>query len=458
MIPHMTPDDFRTIGHEMVDWLAGYWEQLEDLPVQSLFEPGQVRAMLPDHAPETGESWQDIRSDLDRVIVPGITHWQSPRFYGYFPANSSGPGVLADLISSGLGVQGMMWSTSPACTEVETHVLDWLIEMLGLPERFRSTGAGGGVIQDSASSSSLVALVAARERCGGGTPVAYTSVEAHSSIEKGCRIAGVEELRKVPTDSEFRMRPDALEAMIRTDLERGLTPAFVAATVGTTSCGSVDPVADLARICRRFGLWLHVDAAYAGTAALLPRMRWIHDGVEFADSYCFNPHKWMLTNFDCSAFYVADRTALTDVLSIVPEYLRNEASDSGAVFDYRDWQVPLGRRFRALKLWFVIRHYGVEGLRSYIEEHMSIGSELADLVERSADFELAAPVHFSLVCFRHRGGDDETRRVLDAVNGSGRALLTQTRLDGKLVMRMAIGATRTEARHVRETWDLISSV
>jgi aromatic-L-amino-acid decarboxylase len=463
---HMTPDEFRTHGRQVIDWIADYLERVEELPVMSQVEPGDIRAKLPSHPPTKGEPFEAVLSDLDEIILPGITHWQSPNFFGYFPANSSGPAILGDLVSSGLGVQGMLWATSPAATELETHMMDWLVEMLGLPERFSSAGAGGGVIQDSASSATLAALLAAREQATGSVSnrsgvdrrvVAYTSTQAHSSVEKAVKIAGIGSgrLRPIDVDDTFAMRPDTLQEAIRADLDAGLLPAFVAATVGTTSSTAIDPLPAIGEICRRHRIWLHVDAALAGTAALLPEMRWIHDGLELADSYVFNPHKWMLTNFDCSAFFVADRAALIGALSILPEYLRNEASASGEVFDYRDWHVPLGRRFRALKLWFVIRHYGIEGLQSVVREHLRLARELASWVEADPDFELAAPVPVNLVCFRHVGGDEVNEAIMHRLNESGKLFLTHTKLGGRFTLRLSIGQTRTQERHVRQAWDLI---
>jgi aromatic-L-amino-acid decarboxylase len=403
---------------------------------------------------------------MDRVVMPGITHWQSPNFFAYFPANGSGPAILGDLLSSGLGVQGMLWATSPACTEVETHVLDWLVSMLGLPEKFKSTGAGGGVIQDTASSSVLTAMLAARERATGyrsndtgcdGALVAYTSTQAHSSVEKAAGIEGIgrRNLRGVPVDETFAMRPDALAAMVAEDRAAGRTPFFVSATVGTTSSNALDPLPEIGRIAQEQGLWLHVDAAMSGTAALCPELRWIQRGVEAADSYAFNPHKWMFTNFDCDCFFVADRAALIRTLSILPEYLKNQATASGAVFDYRDWHVPLGRRFRSLKLWFVIRHYGVEGLRHHIRRHVALGQAFAGWVRESPDFELAAPAPLNLVCFRHRAGDDFNHALLARLNASGDLYLTHTVLDGKYTLRMSIGQTHTESRHVEQAWERI---
>lgn len=465
-IPHMTPDEFRQRGKEVIDWIADYMENVETYPVLSAAKPGDIRAMLPEHPPATGEDFGLVTADLDRVVMPGITHWQSPGFHAFFNANTSGPAILGDLVSSGLGVQGMLWATSPACTELETHVMDWLVEMLDLPPRFLSSETGGGVIQDSASSATLTAIVAAREKATEGAGnhsgnlgnlVAYTSTQAHSSIEKGIRVAGIgsDNLRLIGVDADFAMQPGALEQAIREDLAAGRRPFFVCATVGTTSSTAIDPVRRLGKICQGHGIWLHVDAALAGTAALLPEMRWIHDGVELADSYVFNPHKWMLTNFDCTAFFVADRTPLIAALSVLPEYLRNEASASGAVIDYRDWQIPLGRRFRALKLWFVIRHYGVEGLQAFVAEHLRLAKLFASWVAAADEFELAAPVPVNLVCFRHRGGDEVNQRLLDDLNASGEIYLTHTRLDGKLTLRMAIGQTHTAERHVRRAWELI---
>ena len=459
----MSPEEFRRHGRAVVDWIADYWERVEELPVQSRARPGELRAALPAAAPEDGEPFEAMMADVDRLILPGITHWQSPNFFGYFPANSSPPAVLGELLSAGLGVQGMLWSTSPACTELETHVLDWLVGMLGLPERFRSGGAGGGVIQDTASSSTLCALLAARERAAAagdgavvdrGGLVYYCSDQAHSSVEKAARIAGVapDRLRVLPSDADFRLPAATLRAAVEADLAAGLRPAFLCATVGTTSSNAVDPVAALGEICAEHRVWLHVDAAMSGTAALCEEFRWIHDGLELADSYCFNPHKWMFTNFDCDCFWVADRGPLLAALSILPEYLRNQATESGAVIDYRDWHVPLGRRFRALKLWFVIRSYGVAGLRAAVRAHVALAREFADWVRADRDWELVGEPPLNLVCFRHRGGDAANQRILERVNAAGRIFLTHTKLAGRYTLRLSIGQTRTERRHVERAW------
>lgn len=464
---HMTPEEFRQAGYRMIDWIADYWDRVGELPVLAQVKPGAVRSMLPETAPDRGESWDDIFADIDRVVLPGITHWQSPSFFAYFPANASGPAVLGDLLSSGLGVQGMLWATSPACTEIEMLVLDWLQAAMGLPAAFHSSSTGGGVLQDSASSSTLVALLAARHRASGGADarapvadlVAYTSTQAHSAIDKAVRIAGLgaEGLRAIEVDGAFAMRPQLLVEAIEADLAAGRKPMFVCATIGTTSSTAVDPIRRIGEICDRYGLWLHVDAAFAGSAGLLPECAELFDGLELADSYVFNPHKWMLTNFDCSAFWVRDRANLVSALSVLPEFLRNRATESGAVIDYRDWQVPLGRRFRALKLWFVLRHYGLEGIRAQLRAHIGLARDFVDRVEGHPSFVLTAPAPLSLVCFRHVDGDEATQAVLDRVNGSGEAYLTHTRLGGHLTLRLAIGGTRTSAADVDRVWNLITA-
>ena len=500
----MNSSEFRTHGKALIDWIADYYEQIEQYPVLSQVEPGSVRAALPGEPPATGEPFEALMADVERVILPGITHWQSPNFFAYFPANASFPSILGELLSAGLGVQGMLWQTSPAATELETHVLDWLVGMLGLPEQFLSTGRGGGVIQDTASSAVLAAMLAARERIDdrrrptadrgqetadrgqetadgrpptvdgdlaavGGRPSAvgndsrlraYTSTQAHSSVAKAAGIAGVgrDNLRAVGVDGDFAMRPDALRHLIEADRAAGLIPFFVVASVGTTSSTAIDPVGEIGAICREYGLWLHVDAALAGTAALCPEFRHLHDGLEVADSYAFNPHKWMFTNFDCNCFWVADRAALIGALSILPEYLRNQATETGAVIDYRDWHVQLGRRFRALKLWFVIRSYGVEGLRALVREHVRLAQLFAGWVAADTRFELAAPAPLNLVCFRLKsGGDEANRALLERLNASGKLYLTHTVLGGQYTLRMSIGGTLTEERHVRAAWEEMMS-
>jgi aromatic-L-amino-acid decarboxylase len=463
---HMSPEEFRNHGHAVIDWLADYYKNVEAYPVFSSVKPGEIRDSLPPNPPQNGESFDAMLGDVEKLILPGITHWQSPNFYAYFPCNASGASILGDLLSSGLGVQGMLWATSPACTELETHVLDWLASMLDLPDKFLSKRSGGGVIQDTASSASLCALLAARERATkfvtnrtgcDGKLIAYTSSQAHSSIEKNVRIAGIgrDNLRLIEVDEHFAMNAGALAAQIQQDKSAGRVPFFVCATVGTTSSNAIDPLARIGPICREHNLWLHVDAAMSGTAALCPEFRHIHNGIEFADSYCFNPHKWMFTNFDCDCLYVADRKTLIQTLSVLPEYLRNQASESGAVFDYRDWQIPLGRRFRSLKLWFVIRHYGIAGLQYHIRQHVELARQFAQWITEDKRFELAAPVPLNLVCFRLKAGDDANQMLMDRLNTSGDLYLTHTRLNDRMTLRFCIGQTNTEARHVKRAWKRI---
>lgn len=465
----MTPEEFRKNGYKVVDWVADYMENVEKYPVLSKVRPGDIRAKLPAVAPQAGEPFEAIMRDLDEIIMPGITHWQSPNFFAYFPGNASPPAILGELMSAGLGVQGMLWLSSPACTELETHVLDWLADLVGLPARFKSTSSGGGVIQTTGSSSSFVAVIAAREQAtqgraneGGltGGLTAYASDQAHSSIEKAVRMAGIgsTNLRLIESDASFAMKPGALAQAIEADKAAGKTPAIVCATVGTTSSTAIDPVPEIGRICREHGVWLHVDAAMAGTAAICPEFRYLSDGLEYADSYFFNPHKWMLTNVDCSAFYVAERQKLILSLSLVPDYLRNVASESGEVIDYRDWQIELGRRFRSLKLWFVLRSYGVKALQDMVRRHVALAQEFANWVETDPEFELAAPVPLGLVCFRHRSGDEVNQSIMDRANASGKLFMTQTKLGGKLTLRLSIGQRTTERKHVEQAWEVIRRV
>jgi aromatic-L-amino-acid/L-tryptophan decarboxylase len=460
---HMDPEEFRKHGHEVVDWVADYYKRIESFPVLSQVQPGEIRASLPSAPPQIGETFETILADVEKFILPGITHWQSPNFFAFFPSNASGPGILGDLICSGLGVQGMLWATSPACTELETLVLDWLVPALGLPEKFLSTRTGGGVIQDTASSATLCALLAARERATHfasnregcrGKLVAYTSAQAHSSIEKAVQIAGIgrENLRLIEVEEKFAMKPDALARAIDQDRASGLMPFFVCATVGTTSSNAIDPLPSIGPLCGEHDLWLHVDAAMSGTAAVCPEFRHIHDGLRYADSYCFNPHKWMFTNFDCDCFYVADRKTLIQTLSVLPEYLRNKATESGAVTDYRDWQIPLGRRFRSLKLWFVLRYYGIEGLQFHIREHVRLAQEFAGWVSGDSRFELVVPPPLNLVCFRLKVGDEANQRLMDTLNKSGDLYLTHTRLNDRLTLRVSVGQANTSRRHVEKAW------
>lgn len=462
---HLTPDEFRAAGHELVEWCARYLESLDDVPAGPSVEPGWVRAQLPPSAPATGEPWSDVFADLDRVVLPAVTHWQSPRFLGYFPGNSSPAAVLGELAAAVLGQQGMLWATSPVTTELEQHVCDWLVELLGLPEAFRhDRGTGGGVLQDAASTSTFIATVAARERATGGDAArlvalrAYTSVDAHSSVEKALRLAGLgaDQLRLVPVDAERRLVAEELAAAMAADADAGLVPFLVVPTVGTTSFMAIDPVAGCVAAAHRHGAWVHVDAAMAGSAGVSPTLRpAVVEGLDGVDSYCFDPHKWLLAGMDCDVLYVADRSALTTAMSVVPEYLRNAASDSGAVVDLRDWGVALGRRFRALKLWFVLRTYGADGLAALVERSAALAADLAERVAAHPLLDLVVPAQLALVCLAHRDGDDATQRLLDAVNATG-ALVTHTRLDGRLVLRVSTGQARTGARHLDEVWAAIA--
>ncbi|QOI99643.1 MAG: aspartate aminotransferase family protein [Phycisphaeraceae bacterium] len=483
-----------TIAHsrDLLDaalgWLERYEQRVESLPVLSRAAPGDLLRALPDLPPQTPDLTPDaLIHDLDSLILPGLTHWQHPAFFAYFPANASPPALLGDLLASGLGVQGMLWVTSPACTELETRVLDWLRGMIGLPESFDSRhGPGGGVIQGTASEAVLVAMVAARDRArrharAAGTPhpefTVYASTQAHSSVIKAAMIAGIADapddhrhIRLIDTDRTLAMRPDLLARAVAEDMDRGLAPCFVAATLGTTATGASDPLAPIARAIADLPagsppVWLHADAAHLGSAFVCPEFRAPLAGVERADSLCFNPHKWLLTTFDCSCFFLKDRTPVIDALSVTPDYLRNPASDAGSVIDYRDWQIPLGRRFRSLKLWLVLRAHGVEGLRAYIREHARLTDLFTDLVRADPRFEIVAPPSPGLVCFRIRGTDAANRRLLADLNATGRAYLTHASLpdplappDHRLFLRCAIGGVRTAEPHVRATWSLIQTL
>ena len=461
----MNSEEFRKWGYQCVDWVAEYLEDVGRYPVRPALEPGDIAKQLPTEAPPDGEPMERIFADFQKIILPGITHWQHPSWFAYFSANNSPPSVLAELLTAGIGAQCMIWETSPAAAELEEVVLDWLRRLVGLPEGFT------GVIQDTASTTSLVAMLTAREQVTGfevnrrgmrEALAVYVSEEAHSSVEKGAKIAGFgkENVRKIPTDRSYAMIPEKLDEAIRSDMAGDLKPACVVATVGTTSSSAIDPLEPIGRICREHGIWLHVDAAYAGTAALLPEKRWIFDGVEFVDSLVFNPHKWMLTNFDCSAYYVKDPGALIRTFEIHPEYLKTGVD--AQVRNYRDWGIQLGRRFRALKLWFVLRSYGAEGLREMIREHIRLAQDFKQRVEAHESFELMAPVPLSLICFRFNDGrpdeelDSFNRTLLSRLNQSGKLLMTQTTLGGRYVIRMAIDSRTTRERHVREAWELIT--
>ncbi|MEO8088894.1 MAG: pyridoxal-dependent decarboxylase [Gemmatimonadales bacterium] len=473
MIPHllrMNPDDFRRHGHQLVDWMADYLRDVGSFPVTSAVRPGDIIRQLPASPPESGQPFDALFQDFTRIIVPGMTHWNHPGWFAYFPGNNSPPSILAEMLTATLGAQCMSWATSPAATELEQVTMDWLRQMMGLPDSFT------GVIQDTASTATLVALLSARERAtndaagtsglagSGARLTVYASSEVHSSIDKGVKLAGygLKQLRRVPVDQAYAMLPDDLDRMITADRKAGLVPACVVATAGTTSSTAIDPLPRIGEVCRRHDVWLHVDAAYAGAAAIVPELRHLFNGIEQADSLVFNPHKWMLVNFDCSAYFVRDRGALLRTFTVTPEYLRT-AQDTEVV-NFRDWGIQLGRRFRALKLWFVIRSYGLEGLREMVRRHVRLAGELASWIEAAPGFELMAPVPLGLVCFRYRpagmNGDDPRLDDLNAallarVNATRRVHLTHTRLGGQYVIRVAIGQRQTEKRHVDEAWRLI---
>jgi aromatic-L-amino-acid decarboxylase len=467
----LTPEEFRRIGHQVVDWIAEYRSTIEPRRVQPDVEPGWVRARLPDKLPERGEPFDALLSDLDEVILPATTHWQHPSFFGYFPCNASLASILGDMLSGALGVQGMMWSTSPACTELEQHVTDQLAGALGLPASFTSGGAGGGggMITEASSTANLVALLAALHRASpdwhsagtDGRETVYVSVHTHSSMEKAVRIAGlggnaVRVVGSSPTTGA--LLPEALDAALTADLAAGRRPIMVCATVGTTSTGAIDPVRAIGEVCARHGVWLHVDGAWAGVAAVCPEFRGMLDGLELADSFCTDAHKWLLTAFDCTLLWLRRPRVLADALAVAPEFLRNAASESGKVVDYRDWQIPLGRRFRALKLWAVLRSFGLEGLREHIRRHVSLATELASWVRSDPRFELGAPPSLGLVCLRVLTGrgaqadDEATRAVMERVNATGLALLTHTVVGGRYLIRVAIGAPATQRRHLEALW------
>jgi aromatic-L-amino-acid decarboxylase len=462
----VSPEEFRAYGHRLIDWLADYHESLASRPVMAKTRPGEIRDALPRTPPDEPEDFGAVIADLDRVVTPGLTLWQHPRFFGYFPANALPAGVLADLVSTGLGVIGLSWQSSPAVTEVEEVVTDWLRQMLGLSPAF------SGVIQDTASTSTLVALISARERATnyalarGGlqaetrTPRVYVSAHAHSSVDKGALLAGFgrDNLRLVPFDEKYAMRADALAAMVAEDVARGDLPVAIVATVGTTATTAVDPIRLIAELARRHGIWLHVDAAMAGSAMILPECRWMWDGVEGADSLVINAHKWLGAPFDCTLYYVRDPEHLMRVMSTNPSFL--QSSVDGEVKNLRDWGIPLGRRFRALKLWFAIREQGVSGLQRRLRRDIANARRLAALVAAAPGWRVVAPVNLQTVCVRHEpeGLTDEaldayTTGWVEAVNRSGAAYLTPAILDGRWMARVSVGALATEWDDVASGWE-----
>ena len=462
----MDIDEFRKHGHQLIDWMAAYMDTVEKLPVRSQVKPGEISNRLKEKPPTNGEPMENIIDDFKTTILPGITHWQHPRFFAYFPANSSPPSVLAEMLTATLGAQCMLWQTSPAATEMETRMMQWLASMIDLPKKF------SGVIQDSASSATLCALLTAREKATSWKTnelgfmtisrklIVYTSEEAHSSTEKGAKIAGFgkDNIRFIPTDNKFSMCANTLRKEIQSDLDKGFVPTCVVASIGTTGVGAVDPIKKIATLCKEFDIFLHIDAAWAGAAMILPEHRSMADGIELADSIVINPHKWLLTNFDCSAHFVKDPTALTSTLSILPEYLKSKESED--IIDYRDWSIPLGRRFRALKLWFVIRYYGVGRLQKMIRKHIEFASQVEEWINDSKNFELVAPRSLSLLNFRllsKQSGkvldiDKLNLKLLNDLNDSGTTYFTQNRVRGHFAIRWSIGQTNTELRHVKDAW------
>ena len=455
----MTPEQFRQCGHRAIDWVADYLAQPQRYPVLARVRPGELTDALPARGPEQGELPERLLTDFERLILPAVTHWNHPGFMAFFPNSGSAPGILGELLASALNGNGMLWKSCPAIVELEQVTLRWLRQWTGLPEDWF------GQIFDTASVGSMHALAAAREaadthsRTRGMAPdlVVYTSEQAHSSIEKGAIAIGFgqERVRKVPVDAEFRLRPDALVEMIERDLAAGLRPCAVAATVGTTATTSVDPVPAIAEICRSRNIWLHVDAAYAGSAAVAEEFRWALDGCEHADSMVTNPHKWMLTPMDCSVFYTRRPDVLRRAFSLVPDYLAT-ADDPRAV-NLMDYGVALGRRFRALKLWFVMRAYGREGIAGLIREQIRIAQALAAQVDAHPRFERTAPTPFSTVCLRYQGSDDENRQIQERVNETGEFFISGTKLHGLFTLRLAIGNMGTAQAHVDRVWELIQA-
>ncbi len=459
--------EFRFVAHEIVDWMANYLQNVEQYAVKPEVQPGEILAKIPESPPIAGEEMADILNDFKRIILPGMSHWQSPNWFAYFQANSSYPSLLAEMLTATMGAQCMSWETSPAATELEERMMEWLIELTGLP------GSWKGVIQDTASTSTLCALLTAREKESGfsinqagiskNTYRVYASKEAHSSVDKAVRIAGLgtDNLVKINSDENLAMIPEHLEEMILADRQKGLVPLFVVATLGTTATLAIDPLEAIAAICKKYKIWLHVDAAYAGSALVMPEFRWMIRGIESADSFVFNPHKWMFTNFDCSAYFVADKTALTRTFSILPEYLKTGVD--GQVNNYRDWGIQLGRRFRSLKLWFVLRSYGIQGIQNTFRNHIQWIQNITEEIKKQDDFEVMVSSVLNMVCFRYRpsGMDDNeklnklNKDLLEDLNRSGRLFMTHTVIHGNYVMRFVAGQTYLQQRHVLDAWDFI---
>jgi aromatic-L-amino-acid/L-tryptophan decarboxylase len=455
----MSPEEFRQHGHCVVDWIADYLAHPDHYPVLPKIKPGDLADALPRSGPEQPEPMAAILKDFETEIVPAMTHWNHPGFFGYFAITATGPGILGEMLAAALNANGMVWKSSPAVTELEQVTLGWLREWLGLPDPLF------GEIFDTASISTMHAIAAAREcadpesRIQGGSRdlILYTSEHAHSSVEKGAIAIGIGQrnVRKIPVDGQFRMLAGALTGAVERDLAAGLRPFCVVPTVGTTSTSSIDPISAIGDVAARFGLWMHVDAAYGGSAALAPEFRHVLEGVERADSLVVNPHKWMGIPIDLSVLYTRKPEIFRRAFSLVPEFLRT--SEDSRVVNLMDYGVPLGRRFRALKLWFVMRYYGREGMAARIRDHVAWAQELADVIAADARFELCAPVPLSLICFRRKGSDDANRELLEKVNASGEVFLSHTALDGRFVLRLAIGNHSTTRRHVQRAWEIVQA-
>ena len=464
----MNLEEFGQYAHLFADWMAEYYKNIEKYPVKSPVKPGEIFNQLPDTPPQMGEPMDQIFKDFQSIILPGMTHWQSPNYFAYFTANTSYPSILAEMLTAAMAAQCMIWDTSPAAAELEEQVMNWLKKMIGLPDYFE------GVIQDTASTATLVALLTAREKytdfsvneygfSGSEKLRIYCSTETHSSIEKAVKIAGIgkNNLVRVEVDDALAIIPSKLREAITEDLKNGLKPFCVVATIGTTGTLAIDPLHKIAVICDDHNLWLHVDAAHAGTALILPENRWMTIGIDHVDSFVFNPHKWMFTNFDCSAYFVKDKESLLRTFEVLPEYLKTKTR--GKVNDYRDWGIQLGRRFRALKLWFMIRSFGIEGITRKVDEHIEMAKELAEMIRNTGDFILFEPQHLNLVCFRYQpakvNSPDEinklNEKLLRKLNKSGTIFLTHTKVNGLITLRMVIGQTYVEKRHVNNAWELI---
>lgn len=463
----MKKEEFRVYAHQLVDWMADYLEKKEAYPVIPDVAPGEIFNQFPEKAPEKGESFDQIFRDFEEIILPGMTHWQHPAFFGYFPANNSEPSILAEMLMSTLGAQCMSWLTSPAATELEEKVCDWLRDAKGIDKSWK------GVIQDTASTATLSAILTAREKAtryqinekgfsGAEKFRVYSSAHVHSSIDKALKIAGigVQNLVRIPVDENFAMIPDQLEKEILKDQRAGFSPLCVVSALGTTSSTAVDPIGEITQITKRYGIWHHIDAAFAGTAMLLPEFQYLMRGHQDADSYVFNPHKWMFTNFDCSVLFLREPQYLINTFSLTPEYLKTQRDDS--VNNYRDWGIQLGRRFRALKLWFVIRSYGLEGIREKLRHHLHLAQLAKNWIQSDSNLEILAPVNFNTLCFRHAGPEDSVEKLnqfnetwMARVNATGKAFFTHTKLDGKFVIRWVIGQTDVEEKHIRNAWSLL---